>query len=131
MKYESGRSYERWTPFLTEEVTQDWGDGSKVKSWRPGHRFEPTAPDDFDPVWDGEGAEIRHVVAVCQIDGGGIRILYRRQWRRPDGVTFGKKTVRMTTPSAFGAWLRGSNASWWRDCMRRKEFAERQELSAA
>lgn len=109
MKYKAGQIWERVAPFILEdrEIYEPDEDGwmtQKIKSWRPGLRHELVYPDDAKPVWDGEGAEVRTIVAVAEILGGGTRILYRRQWRRPDGVTFGKTTVRITTPSAFTSW---------------------------
>lgn len=120
MKYETGQTYERWTPFIVEDKelsSFDEGGAStrKIKHWRPGVRHEPVYPDDSKPVWDGDGAELRRIVAVVQIDGGGTRVLYRRTWRRPDGGEFGKARVRMTTPSAFSAWRSGRNSGLWRD----------------
>jgi len=113
MSYEVGQVHERWTPFIVEDKKLTYFDGenfttSAIKHWRPGLKSEPIYPDDARPVWDGEGAEIRRIVSIASIEGGGKRILYRRTWRRPDGGEFGKARVRMTTPSAFTAWLRGS-----------------------
>lgn len=127
MKYAVGQVHERWTPFIVEdrEIPDPTPDGFgviKVKSWRPGVRNEPTAPDDFEAVWDGEGAELRRIVAVVNIDGGGVRLLYRRSFRKPDGKEFGKPKVRMTTPSAFTAWSRGSNMWLWRELQNRREY---------
>lgn len=127
MKYAVGQTHERWTPFVVEdrEIPDPSPDGFgtiKVKSWRPGVRDQFTAPDDFEAVWDGEGVELRRIVAVVTIEGGGSRILYRRSYRRPDGEEFGKSTVRMTTPSAFSAWARGSNMGLWRDLQQRREY---------
>lgn len=115
-KYEVGQVFERWTPFVVEAKEIHWldrdSDGSRtIQNWRPGIRNEPVYPDDARPVWDGDGAEIRRIVSIAKIDGGGIRILYRRTWRRPDGGEFGKARVRMTTPGAFTSWLRHSNSS--------------------
>ena len=116
MKYAVGQTHERWTPFLVEDKTlhgvdQDGAWSRQIKHWRPGLRNEPVGYDDFEPTCDGDGAELRLIVAVVRIDGGGIRILYRRTWRRPDGGEFGKARVRMTTPSAFTAWKNHSNSS--------------------
>jgi hypothetical protein len=113
MAYSVGETYERWTAFIQEDVSLpdiETGGHSTVKSWRPGVRWVNVYPDSGRPVWDGEGAELRRIVAVTAIDGGGVRILYRRQWRKPDGRLFGKQTVRMTTPSGFSSWLSGRNS---------------------
>lgn len=126
VKYEVGQEHERWTPFIVEDKELTDFDGEDfstriIKHWRPGINHEPTAPDDFEPVWDGEGAEIRRIVAVVTIEGGGVRILYRSWWRRPDGGLFGKPTVRMTTPSGFTVWMSGKNSHIRRQVMDRKE----------
>jgi hypothetical protein len=128
-KYEVGQTFERWTPFIVEDreiasFDEEGVSSSTIKSWRPGVRHEPVYPDDAKPVWDGDGTEIRRVVSIAQVEGGGIRVLYRRTWRRPDGKTFGKTTVRMTTPSAFTAWRNGSNSGLWREIQNWREAAE-------
>ena len=120
MKYEAGQVLERWTPFILEDkelVSFDpEGCGvTTIKSWRPGFRSEFVPPDDSRLVWDGDGAEIRTIVAVVKIDKGPPRILCRRKWRRPDGVEFGKDNVRMTTPSGLGGWQSGRGSYYWRE----------------
>lgn len=127
MTYDVGQVHERWTPFVVED--RDIPDPNpegfglvRVKSWRPGVRHEPTAPDDFEAIWDGEGVELRRIVAVSKIEGGGVRLLYRRTYRRPDGKEFGRGTVRMTTPAAFTAWKRGSSMGLWRELQARREY---------
>lgn len=127
MIYEVGQVHERWTPFVMEDkdIPDPSPDGFgmiKVKSWRPGVRTDQTAPDDFEAVWDGEGVELRRIVAIVPIDGGGVRILYRRSYRRPDGKEFGKANVRMTTPAGFTSWLRGSNMGLWRELQNRRDY---------
>ena len=123
-KYEVGQVFSRWTPFIVEDrdIPDFGGETSfgtvSIKSWRPGVRYENVAPDDAEPVWDGEGMETRTIVAIAHIDGGGLRILYRREWQKPDGKTFGKKTVRLTTPSAFTVWGRGHSLSFIDERMR-------------
>lgn len=126
MKYAVGQVHERWTPFILEDrdipdPSEDGFGMIKVKSWRPGVRDQHTATDAVW-VWDGDGVELRRIVAVVNIDGGGVRILYRRSFRKPDGKEFGKPNVRMTTPSAFTAWSRGSNMGLWRDLQNRREY---------
>lgn len=120
MKYAVGQTYERWTPFIVEDkelssFDEDGPSSRTIKHWRPGTKQKFVAPDDFAPEWDGDGAEIRRIVGIATIEGGGVRVLYRRTWRRPDGGEFGKARVRMTTPSAFSAWRSGRNGSLWRD----------------
>jgi hypothetical protein len=112
-KFVVGQEWLKPTPFIVEdrELYED-GEPVTIKSWRPGIRHEFVAPDDFEPVSDGEGFEVRRIVAVVAIPEGGRRILYRRTWKKPDGKEFGKARVRMTTTSAFTAWARDSNG--WR-----------------
>lgn len=132
MSYDVGQTYERWTPFIVEDKTIcDGFDENgcsiprEIKSWRPGLRWVQSSPDDSDPEWDGEGAEVRTIVAVTKIDGGGVRILYRRSWRKPDGTSFGKRTVKITTPSGFTAWHKGSQGYL------RNEFSDKMRREAA
>ena len=130
MKYEAGQVLERWTPFILEDkeimsFDPDIGPGSTtIKSWRPGTRSEPIGPEDARPVWDGDGAEIRTIVAIVKIDNRTTRILYRRRWRKPDGEEFGKNTVRMTTPSALSMWQSGRGSYYRQEIERWKEAAE-------
>ncbi|MGI9297131.1 MAG: hypothetical protein ACR2QC_04435 [Gammaproteobacteria bacterium] len=129
MKYAVGETYERPTPFLVEdrdlfEVDEEGFATRTIKSWRPGVRNVNVLPDDVEMQWDGMGEEIRRIVAVARLEDGGVRILYRRAWRRPDGGTFGKNTVRMTTPSGFSAWRNGSNSGVAQEITRREQRAE-------
>lgn len=128
MKYATGEIYTRPTPFIIDdrEIVDFDEEGMTtrtIKSWRPGVRNEFVSPDDTEMVWDGMGKEIRRIVGLSEIEGGGFRILYRRTWERPDGGKFGKKTVRMTTPSAFSAWRNGTNSAVARELNRRERRA--------
>ena len=129
-KYEAGQTYERWTPFIVEDrelhtFDEDGGSSRTIKSWRPGVKHRAVGPEDSQMEWDGAGAEVRRIVGIASIEGGGSRILYRRTWRRPDGGEFGKATVRMTTPSGFTAWRTGSGSSFRRELeYQRREIGE-------
>ena len=112
--YAVGQVHERWCPFIVEdrELVEQEPEGvitRTIKSWRPGVRMVPVPPDTAEPEWDGDGKELRRIVAITTVEGGGVRILYRRTWQKPDGSTFGKNTVRMTTPSGFTTWQRARN----------------------
>lgn len=105
-KFAAGQTWRKQTPFLIEDrVLHDVFGERTVKSWRPGIRWVPVAPDDSDPDWDGDGYEVRTISAYVEIRGETSRILYRRHWIDPDGKEFGKRTMQMTTPSAFSAWI--------------------------
>lgn len=105
-KFAAGQTWKKPTPFLIEDrVLHDAFGERTVKSWRPGIRWVPVAPDDSDPDWDDDGYEVRTISAYVEIKGETSRILYRRHWIGPDGKEFGKRTMQMTTPSAFSAWI--------------------------
>lgn len=101
-----GAVFERWHPFKREEVNR-WNEegGYKAMSWIPGWRYEMYCQDDGEPVWDGEGVEIRRLVSLHKPDRYPERAFYVRQWRDPDGKVFGKTALRMTTSSAFRKWV--------------------------
>ncbi len=108
-KYAAGQVWRKATPFLVEDrlVCDTFGQRT-VRSWRPGIRWLQVAPDDSEPDSDGEGIEVRTIAAFVEIAGEVPRILYRRHLVDPTGKVFGKPKMRMTTPSAFSAWINDS-----------------------
>lgn len=113
--FAAGQTWRKPAMFLHEDVevySEIIGSTRTIKSWRPGIRMVQVAPDDCDADCDGEGYEVREIVAVVAIPGETSRILYRRHWVDPDCKCFGKRKLRMTTASAFSSWVRDS--SGWR-----------------
>lgn len=114
--FETGQIYECDTPFITEprELYDVETDTLKtIESWRPGFKYgEADMDDEPDLICKGFGKEIRKIVAIAHVDGGGRRVLYRRSFKRPDGGEFGKQKLRMTTVSGFSAWLNKSRRSF-------------------
>lgn len=85
-----------------------------VPTWRPGTRAEESA----DPnayygeqsvvnVADAMGAQELTVVGVYRPGRFPTRVFYTRQWRDPDGKSFGKTKCRISTVPAFRAIVAG------------------------
>lgn len=99
-------------PFIREEVSLPPDDPEAkglhlVMSWRPGVRSEACAPDDFEFVADGMGAQILTVVSEHKPGRYPARIFYTRQWRSPAGKLFGKPALRIKTRQAFLRLVKG------------------------
>ncbi len=123
-KYAPGQVWRKATPFLVEDrVVCDTFGQRTVKSWRPGIRWIPVSPDDSEPDSDGEGVEVRTIASYVEIAGEVPRILYRRHWVDPDGKVFGNPKMRMTTPSAFSAWINDTAGYRYLDSRCKAEMA--------
>lgn len=113
--FAAGQTWRKAAMFLHEDVevySEIIGQMRTIKSWRPGVRMVQIAPDDHDADCDGEGYEVREIVAVVDVPREVSRILYRRHWVDPDCKTFGKRKLKMTTASAFSSWARDSARGW-------------------
>ena len=111
-----GTVYRVWFPFLRDTYTEPptgeqetYVEGETRATWRPGWTYELCGHygDDSEPAWEGDGEELRELVAICKPGHYPARAFYVRQWRDPDGRVFGKKGLRMTTASAFRRWTLG------------------------
>ena len=81
-----------------EGVSSSWR-----PSWRPGvngHRYEQQYDREI-AIADGAGDQILTVVSVHKPGRFPTRVFYTRQWRSPDGVTFGKSRVHIATSEKF------------------------------
>lgn len=83
------------------------GIDGEIDCWKPGHRNENVYPDDCIAVYDGMGTQILTVVSLHKPGKYPTRVFYTRKWRDPDGATFGKGALRMTTLPAFRKIIAG------------------------
>lgn len=75
----------------------------EIKSWRPGVLIESCGPygEDTDIVANGEGEMVLTVIDVHKPGHFPRRVFYTRAFVSPDGHTFGKRGLRITTVDAF------------------------------
>lgn len=91
-------------PFVRCKATICGEDGpEEINSWKPGVNIESAGPygEDADIVANGEGEMILTVIDVHKPGRFPTRVFFTRQFVGPDGHTFGKKGLRMTTVEAF------------------------------
>lgn len=101
----AGETYSAWWAFKRTTYTRfDEEGGSEVETWAPGWEYEAFGPEDSVPVWQGQGAQLRTVVAVYKPGRFPERVFYTRRWRDPDGKEFGRDGLRITTAEAFRRW---------------------------
>lgn len=117
-----GFTYAMWHPFTRGKFTPHpepvipgdyegrYTKPSEQDTWIPGWRFDPCGQygEDTEEAWDGAGLQLRTVVSIHK---PGLkyppRVFYTRQWQDPDGRTFGKSGLRITTADAFRRWAQG------------------------
>lgn len=130
--FEPGQIWQMQCPFIQEEISLPDVDGFAItKSWRPGLRYEPVAPDDYKPVCDGSGHEFREIIAVVPIPGWPTRIFYTRHYLPPTGPRFGKKRLRVTTAANFRRWTTHGYGSLWNDLDRQSAELVQEQREAA
>ena len=116
-------------PFIADTYTQMNYDGGRPyeteeETWRPGVRWEdrpdPRAarseyPGEYShiqvPECDAIGEIIITVVSRYRPPGFQERVFYTRQFRDPDGKTFGKGKLFCVTANTFKRRKKG----WWLD----------------
>lgn len=95
-------------PFVREEVELFDEEGPvKHKTWCPGVRWANVYPDDSEAIADGVGEQIVCVVDVHKPGKYPTRVFYTREWKSPDGKTFGKRGLRIKTMDAFRRLVSG------------------------
>jgi hypothetical protein len=99
-------------PFVLEDVAlppddPEGNDYRTVKSWRPGVRFEPCGPDDTYAVADGVGAMILREISRHRPGRYPTRVFFTRQWRSPDGKSFGKGRLHVMSAQHFSRLCNG------------------------
>lgn len=92
---------------------------AKISSWTPGVEFVNVYPDDSEAVCDGEGEMVLTVVDVHKPGRFPARVFFTRSWVTPDGKTFGKGALRITTAQAF----KRRAAGYMHEYRNRKEVA--------
>ncbi len=106
-KIEAGQEHIIAYPFSRDKYTSYDDDGPFTEvTWRPGCYAEETH-DYVDYLADGMGKVSYRVMGVFKPESYPERVFYVRQWTDPDGRTFGKKKLHVTTTGNFRKILRG------------------------
>lgn len=106
----AGTTYSAWQAFKRTTYTDyDEEGGFEVPTWAPGWEYEAYGPEDSRPVWQGQGAQLRTVIAVFKPGRYPERVFYTRQFRDPSGKIFGRDGLRITTAQAFRRWMAGEH----------------------
>jgi hypothetical protein len=99
-------------PFILERVSlrsmDEEGCGSyETDSWRPGISEDVDHGGNPSYALDGYGEMVLTVVDVFRPGRFPTRVFYTRSWVDPDGRTFGKGALRITTAANFTKLRRG------------------------
>jgi hypothetical protein len=100
----AGTSFLVKYPFHRGTHEEHDGEGvAVVPTWIPGVRFEAAGlyGEDSEAFADGEGQMVLTVVDVFKPGRFPARVFFTRRWVDPDGNTFGKGCLRITTQAAF------------------------------
>jgi hypothetical protein len=97
-------------PYIREEVDlppegPEEGPVTAI-TWRPGVRWVQVY-DDSEAEAEGMGSMLLTVIDVHKPGRFPARVFFTRQWRDPDGKTFGKGGLRITTVPAFLRRVKG------------------------
>lgn len=94
--------------FPFKRVTDFAGPDEINESYVPGTRLEQG--DEYDDaiyVADETGFMVLTEVQRIEPPGFAPRVLYLREWICPDGIRFGRKTLRMMSAAAFDRLRKG------------------------
>lgn len=95
-------------PFVLSSHSEfDDGGGWEHPNWRPGVEHRYVYPDSDEEVYHGEGFMVLTVVDVFKPKGWPTRVFYTRSWVDPQGRTFGKHGLKVTTQGHFKTLARG------------------------
>jgi hypothetical protein len=74
-----------------------------IRSWKPGVEFVALGPygEDAEAICHAEGEMVLTVVDVFKPGRFPARVFFTRQWVSPEGKTFGKCGLHITTAPAF------------------------------
>jgi hypothetical protein len=99
---EEGNVFRAPYPFVRDEYDSPEEDGIvKVKTWKPGTRFEWVGPEDTECVADAVGEIILTVVSIHKPGRFPTRVFFTRRWRDPKGREFGKTKLHICTAEKF------------------------------
>jgi hypothetical protein len=102
MNLETGTEFKVQYPFvLTTACGIDEEGPTCFPSWKPGVERVPVYPDSDEAVFHGEGFMVLTVVDTFKPGKYPTRVFYTRSWIDPQGRTFGKTKLRMTTVGHF------------------------------
>ena len=74
----------------------------EIDSWRPGVIFIQECPEEDGYAYaDAMGEMVLQVVGKFKPKGYPERVFFTRQWKRPDGILFGKKRLMIDTAAQF------------------------------
>lgn len=105
---EPGTEFKVPYPFiLTTGYECDEEGPSYFPSWKPGTEEIPAGPEGSEMVYHGVGSMVLTVVATFKPKGWPTRVFYTRKWIDPQGRTFGKNGLRITTLGYFNQMKRG------------------------
>ena len=97
-------------PFVRSTFTEFDEDGtSEHPCWKPGVRQEGVPPtgEEVLQIADAIGEQSVTVVGTFKPGKFPERVFYTRKWIDPDGRTFGKNSLRITTVQGFRNLRRG------------------------
>lgn len=107
-EFEAGQVFEHSYPFVRDTYTDLDNEGChEVLSWKPGIAYVMCGPDDAEAVCEGEGKQVLTVVDVHKPGRFPTRVFYTRKFITPDGKSFGRKNLHITTVQAFRAKANG------------------------
>lgn len=106
-----GQQFNVRYPFCRET---HWALGLDQQTWRPGLRYDNDAIGNTTGHADGIGMMTLAVVGIYKPWKYPERVFYKRSWTTPDGKTFGKTKLRVTTTIAFR--LLASGYRYWDQC---------------
>lgn len=98
----------RRTRVTLYETDYDGSRSYETDTWAPGVYTQMIPPDDCEWVADAIGHQVLTVVSTHKPGPRyPTRVFYTRQWRDPDGKTFGKTKLRILSEPAFNRLRRG------------------------
>lgn len=111
MILQKGEEYRVSCPFVRAVYTYyDEGGSYSSITWRPGIVFECAGPhgDDSYPVAHGVGTVVYRIVDIHKLPHPyPARAFYVRTWIDPDGRSFGKTSLRISTADALRRRIQG------------------------
>ena len=108
MDFEPGTQFKVRYPFVLTTGNECDEEGPHYfPSWKPGVERQAVYPDSDEAVFHGEGFMVLTVVDTFKPGKYPTRVFYTRSWIDPQGHTFGKTKLRMTTVGHFKTLVNG------------------------